>query len=90
MPRMQHTGIEALKQAKGILGSEAAVAAAVGVKQPSVNHILNNGKKVPAEWCIPLERATDGKITRHDLRPDLYPLDDDSPASTKLQPGAAP
>lgn len=79
------SGIEALRQAKSILGSEAAVAAAVGVKQPSVNHILNNGKKVPAEWCIPIERATDGKITRHALRPDLYPDDERDQPTSRLE-----
>ena len=68
--------IEALRAAKDILGSERAVASVVGVKQPSVNYILNAGKKVPAEWCIPLEQATGGKITRHQLRPDLYPAQD--------------
>lgn len=79
---MMVTGIDALRRAKEILGSEAAVADAVGVKQPSVNYILNSGKKVPAEWCIPVEVATAKKaeetgagesITRHQLRPDLYP-----------------
>ena len=67
------TGIEALKLAKDTLESEAALAAAVGVKQPSVNYMLRKGKRVPAEWCLPIEEATGGKITRHDLRPDLYP-----------------
>jgi DNA-binding transcriptional regulator YdaS (Cro superfamily) len=47
-----------------------------------VNYILNAGKKVPAEWCLAIERATAEKcaelgegepVTRHDLRPDLYP-----------------
>lgn len=28
---------------------------------------------VPAEYCIPLERVSEGKIHRHELRPDLYP-----------------
>lgn len=66
-------GIEALRVAKELIGSEAALAEVVGVKQPSVNYMLNNGKKVPAEWCIPIEEATDGEVTRHQLRPDIYP-----------------
>ena len=71
-----NTGIEALKRAKSLLGSEAALAAVVGVKQPSVNHILNRGKYVPAKWCLAVERATEGAITRHELRPDLYPTNE--------------
>ncbi len=70
---MSETGIDALRRAKDALGSENALAQVVGVKQPSVNYILNSGKRVPAEWCLPVETATEGKITRHDLRPDLYP-----------------
>ncbi len=75
---MADTGIEALRRAKVLLGSEAALGAVVGVKQPSVNYILNSGKKVPAEWCLPLETATNGAVTRHELRPDLYPQDSEA------------
>jgi len=28
---------------------------------------------VPAEYVLPIEHATNKKITRHELRPDLYP-----------------
>jgi len=70
---MNQTGIDALRRAKDILGSQEAIAQIVGVKQPSVHHALTKAEKVPAEWCIPLEKATEGEITRHDLRPDLYP-----------------
>lgn len=70
---MVETGIAALRRAKDILRTESALAAVVGVSQPHVNYTLKRGKKVPAEWCLPIERETGGKITRHDLRPDLYP-----------------
>jgi DNA-binding transcriptional regulator YdaS (Cro superfamily) len=74
-------GIEALRQAKVILGSQAAVARIVGVEQPSVHYILAKAEKVPAEWCIPIEKATDGQITRHQLRPDLYPQESQEAAA---------
>ena len=32
-----------------------------------------NGRRVAAEQVLKIERATDGAISRHDLRPDLYP-----------------
>lgn len=70
------SGIDALIHAKRLLGSEQALANAVSRKQPTVHEVLKRGKQVPAEWCIPIERATDGQITRHQLRPDLYPLDE--------------
>lgn len=67
-------GIEALHRAKDILGSQDDLARVVGVKQPSVSNKLRKGKCVPAEWCLPIEQATEGKVTRHDLRPDIYPV----------------
>jgi len=55
------------------LRSQVAVAAAVGVTPQAVSEILKRDKRVPAEWCLKLERATGGAVTAHDLRPDLYP-----------------
>jgi len=57
------------------LRSQVAVAAAVGVTPQAVSEILKRDKRVPAEWCLKLERATGGAVTAHDLRPDLYPAD---------------
>jgi DNA-binding transcriptional regulator YdaS (Cro superfamily) len=65
--------IQALQRARDILGNQTALAAAVGVTQPSVNYMLRSGRRVPAEWCLAIERATEGQVTCHDLRPDLYP-----------------
>ncbi len=67
---------EALKRAVSILGSQQAAAEAIGIKQQSVSDVLCAGRRAPAEWVLPLERATREKgdeISRHDLRPDLYP-----------------
>jgi DNA-binding transcriptional regulator YdaS (Cro superfamily) len=69
-------GIEGLKRCIKILGSQAAVARECGVGQTAISACMRNGKKVPAEWCLPLERATTlagETITAHQLRPDLYP-----------------
>lgn len=65
--------VTALRQAVELLGSESAVAAAIGKAQQTVNEVLRAGRPAPATWCIPLERATGGQVTRHQLRPDLYP-----------------
>ena len=55
------------------LKSQVATAKVVGVSPQAVSEILRRGKRVPAEWCLPIETATAGAVTRHDLRPDLYP-----------------
>jgi len=72
------SGVSALRQAiRHHLKSQVVVARAVGVSPQAVSEILRRGKRVPAEWCLPIETATSGAITRHDLRPDLYPSNKD-------------
>lgn len=66
------------------LGSQVACARAVGVSPQAVSEILRRGKRVPAEWCLKLEAATQGAVSAHDLRPDLYPVAATEPAN----PGA--
>lgn len=71
--RADRVGIEALIRATEIVGGQAELARISGLKQPSISRQMSRGKKVPAEWCLPIEQATGGKISRHDLRPDIYP-----------------
>jgi len=61
----------ALKKAVEIVGSQSELARRIGVKQQNIWSWLN--RPVPAEFVIPIERATDGQVTRHELRPDIYP-----------------
>lgn len=63
----------ALERAVKTMGSQSALAKAIGVTPQHVWNWLNRDKEVPAEQAIPIEEATGGKVTRHDLRPDLYP-----------------
>ena len=73
-PKEKPKEIGALRQAiRHHLRSQVAVARAVGVSPQAVSEILRRGKRVPAEWCLAIETATAGAVTRHDLRPDLYP-----------------
>ena len=50
------------------LGGPAAVAKMLGIKSPSVS---GWGGKPPPERCPAIERATDGRVTVEELRPDL-------------------
>ena len=54
-------------------GNQKALADACGVTPQAVTKWL---RRVPSERVLAIEEATDGKITRHELRPDLYPLDE--------------
>lgn len=51
-------------------GRGQALAAAIGVPQSFVVKMAQGEKQVPAERCVPIERATGGAVTRKDLRPD--------------------
>ncbi|NLS26209.1 hypothetical protein S2M10_11900 [Sphingomonas sp. S2M10] len=65
------TPSEALQQAINIAGSQSAFARLVGVTQPSVWTWIRRSKPLPAEHVLKVEAATG--VSRHDLRPDLYP-----------------
>jgi DNA-binding transcriptional regulator YdaS (Cro superfamily) len=39
---------------------------------------LNKQRRAPAEWVLPIERATreaGNEVSRHELRPDIYPVE---------------
>lgn len=64
--------IAALKQAIEVAGTQQKLAALIGKQQGHVAKWLHRDRKVPAEMCLPIERATGGKVTRYDLRPDIF------------------
>lgn len=59
----------------------AAINAAGGVAKLAAmlslsSQAISQWTRVPAERVIEIERATGGKITRHEMREDLYPRDE--------------
>jgi DNA-binding transcriptional regulator YdaS (Cro superfamily) len=68
-----NTGMAALAQAVRLLGSQVKTGRAIGVSPQAVSEVMRRGRRVPAEWCLKLEKATAGAVTAHALRPDLYP-----------------
>ncbi len=64
---------EALTKAIAIVGGQTQLARLLGVKQAHVWHWLKKAGRVPGEHVLAIEKATGGEITRHQLRPDLYP-----------------
>lgn len=64
---------EAFALAVEIIGSQAATADLVGMTQPAISKILASEKPCPhADGAVLKVEAATG-ISRHDLRPDLYP-----------------
>jgi DNA-binding transcriptional regulator YdaS (Cro superfamily) len=74
------TPFQALEQAAEVAGGQSGLARICGVTQPSVWKWLQSSKRLPAEYVLRVEAATG--ISRHYLRPDIYPLE--LPAITKL------
>lgn len=62
---------EALQQAVDKAGSQAELARIAGVSTTAVWKWVQSSKRVPAEFVLKIEAATG--VSRHDLRPDIYP-----------------
>jgi len=67
------TPFEALQDAVGQAGSQSALARICGVSQTAVWKWLQSSKRLPAEYCLAVERETG--VSKHLLRPDIYPAD---------------
>src|SRR4051812_7852997 len=70
---MTATPFEALQAAVTRAGSQSAMARICGVGQPAVWKWLQSGKRLPAEHVLTVEANTG--VSRHELRPDIYPCD---------------
>lgn len=55
-------------------GNYSALARTLGVSRQRLQHWLNAGTPIPAELVINAEKALG--VSRHDLRPDIYPRED--------------
>ncbi len=62
---------EALRLAVSICKSQHNLAKRIGKKQGHIWAWLNKSK-IPSEMCAAVEKATDGKVTKKELRPDVF------------------
>lgn len=66
-----------LLRACEISGSQAALARALEVTVQTVSQWISGVRPVPIERCVAIERATNGQVTRQELRPndwmDIWP-----------------
>lgn len=63
---------EHIDRAVKVHGSQAALAKAAGCSQQYISWLLSRDVKVSAEMALAFERATEGEVSRHDLRPDIF------------------
>ena len=62
-----------IEKAIKICGGQAALAEKIGVSQPAVHKWLKGLTGIDPKHAIPIEQATNGQVTRHELSPDIYP-----------------
>lgn len=76
--------MNAIDKAIESAGGLSALAERLKVKPNRVNNWRSRG--VPIDQCVPVERATEGEVTRRDLRPDdweqIWPELADAPRTT--------
>lgn len=63
-------GMNYVKKACAIAGNQAFLARLLGVAPAVVYQWVSGLRPVPVRYCVAIERATDGAVTRQDLRPD--------------------
>lgn len=64
--------MEPVRKAVKIVGTQARLAALVGVTPQFVHQWVCGKRPVPANLCGRIERATEGRVTRAQLRPDIF------------------
>ena len=64
--RMEDPGLTAARDAVG--GKNIDLAKLLGVTESAVSQ----WKKVPYQRAIEIEEKTEGRVTRHDIRPDVF------------------
>lgn len=79
----QRRAIEAFKLAHERAGGHSALARICGCTPANIKQLIDRGSQLPGRFVLKTEAKTG--VSRHDLRPDLYPRED-----TAAQPSAPP
>lgn len=71
-------------------GQKSALAAEMRMPPQLIGQWANGHRPVPIQHCVAIERATNGAVTRRDLRPDDWHLIWPELAESEPNPPAAP
>jgi DNA-binding transcriptional regulator YdaS (Cro superfamily) len=61
-----------IKKAIAIAGSQQALADGIGLSQKGISWLLIHAQNVSAEIAVNVHKYTGGRVSKHDLRPDLF------------------
>lgn len=64
---------DALKVSVSLAGGQVKMARDLHVLQPQISRWIHRDGRIPAEYVLACERLYG--VSRHDLRPDLYPVE---------------
>lgn len=67
------SSVQAFHRAIQTIGGQSAFGRLIGRPQSTVWEWVDRRKQIPAEFVLKVEAATG--ISRHELRPDIYPLE---------------
>lgn len=68
-----------IERACDVAGSQAELARLIGMSPSMVNQMVKGNRPVPVEYCVAIEKATKGAVTRRELCDDwqrIWPLKD--------------
>ena len=61
-----------IEKAVQLCGSQKALAKKIDVTPVFVSQMVTGAKSIPARLCLPIENATENRVTRYELRPDIF------------------
>jgi DNA-binding transcriptional regulator YdaS (Cro superfamily) len=64
--------MSAIERAAEIAGGQAALAARISVSSSFISQMIRGTRPVPPKLCRAIEAATEGRVTREELRPDIF------------------
>lgn len=66
---------QAVIRAIDLAGGQSALARLCGKKQQHVYNWLKRNKKIPSTEVIKVETALEGRLKRHEIRPDIFSIE---------------
>lgn len=63
---------EHIDRAIKIMGGQAALGKAINYTQQGISYLRNKSTRVPGEVAVAIHAATNGEVSKADLRPDLF------------------
>lgn len=61
-----------IEKAISLTGSQQKLAEKVGCSQQFISLLAREAVKVSAEMALAIHKATDGQVSKHKLRPDIF------------------